>query len=388
MKTFPKLYKKTNTGAIQYWKISVAEKFNSGNGTCWLITTEYGQKDTDKPQLTSDTIYSGKNIGKKNATTTKEQAFLEAKYKWEKQKKKGYCETESEASAGKVDKIIEGGILPMLAHTYEKQGDKIIFPCYVQPKLDGHRCIAIVKNGKCTLWTRTRKKITSVPHIISELEEKIKDWKTQSFILDGELYNHDFKNDFEHISHLVRQEEPDPNHKDVQYHVYDLVEPVIFSSRYTCLVEFTKGLDQINITESIKLVQTEYIKQQEEIKKYFKQFLNKGYEGIMLRNVNGPYENKRSVHLQKVKEFEDAEFPIVGFKEGKGKLRGHIGAFTCELDSGETFDVKMSGETERLKDFFKDHSLWKGKKLTVQFQGYSKYNIPRFPVGLRFKEDL
>ena len=110
----------------------------------------------------------------------------------------------------------------------EKQGHKIKYPCYIQPKLDGIRCIAMVQNGKCTLWSRTRKPITSCPHIVEELS---RNFPVGNIVLDGELYNQDFRDNFEHIVHLVRQEEPDEKHRDVQYHVYDLVNSDAFKDR-------------------------------------------------------------------------------------------------------------------------------------------------------------
>ena len=166
----PTLYKKTNSGAIQYWKVCVLETPNSG--VLYDIEIEYGQVETLSPQITIDIISKGKNIGRSNETTPFEQACVEARSKWEKQKKKGYVESIEAAEAGELDELIEGGIEPMLAHTFEKQGHKIKYPCYVQPKLDGIRCIAVVKNGKCTLWSRTRKQITSCPHIVEEIENQ------------------------------------------------------------------------------------------------------------------------------------------------------------------------------------------------------------------------
>src|SRR5574338_1393561 len=87
----PRLYKKTSTGAIQYWEIQVLETPNSG--TFYDLLTEYGQLGTDSPQITVDTITKGKNVGKKNETSISQQAEAEARAKWEKQKKKGYVET-------------------------------------------------------------------------------------------------------------------------------------------------------------------------------------------------------------------------------------------------------------------------------------------------------
>ena len=385
MTGFPTLYKKTNTGAIQYWSISVKQKLNSGNGG-WLVVTEFGQKDTTNPQFTSDLITQGKNIGKKNETSPKEQAYLEAKYKWEKQKKKGYCEEISAASAGEVDNLIKGGILPMLAHPYSKQGHKIKFPCYSQPKLDGHRCIAIVKSGKCELWSRTRKLITGVPHIAKQLAEI---FSTGIFTFDGELYNHKYKDNFEKLTHYITQDNPIDGHEEVEYHIYDIVSSFPYETRFQLLKGLNKNHSQQYITKSSLLVETQWIEDDESIKHWFDYYIRQGYEGMMLRNKDGLYEYKRSYNLQKVKEFDDAEFKVIGINEGKGKLSGHVGSFICQMDSGETFDVKLKGELDNLKRYFDDENLWKNKYLTVQFQGFTgKNKVPRFPIALRFREDL
>ena len=107
----------------------------------------------------------------------------------------------------------------------------------------------------------------------------------------------------------------------------------------------------------------------------------------MVRNVHSLYVNKRSYDLQKVKDFSDEDFVIVGVEEGRGKLAGHVGAFICKTDDGKQFLAKMSGETSRLKEYFENHSLWEGKKLTVQFQGLTgAEKVPRFPVGKAIRD--
>jgi DNA ligase 1 len=378
--SLPLLYKKTSTGAIQYWKICVYEDSNSGSAH--TIETEYGQVGTESPQVTFDTISKGKNVGKKNETTPKQQAEAEATAKWEKQKKKGYVESIEAAQAGEVDALIEGGISPMLAHKYSEHGSKIIFPAYVQPKLDGIRCIAILKSGKCTLWSRTRKPITSMPHIIAEIEAM----NIEDCVLDGELYNHDYKNNFETIVSKVRQEEPDPEHKIVQYHIYDCIHTYDFEGRYVWMVKSWNSL-HAKPPEFLKLVETHKVEDEGSAIEYFKTFKNLGYEGAMLRNSMGLYVNKRSHDLQKVKEFDDSEFPIVGVDEGRGKLAGHVGAFICRTPDGKIFLAKMSGDTGKLKEYFENHSLWTGKLLTVQYQGFTgKEGVPRFPVGISIRD--
>ena len=87
-------------------------------------------------------------------------------------------------------------------------------------------------------------------------------------------------------------------------------------------------------------------------------------------------------------EFDDTEFKIIGVKVGtKGSMAGKA-VFTCELPNNQTFDCKMKGNMDELKKYADDPSLVIGKILTVQYQGYTKYGIPRFPVGLRFREDI
>lgn len=371
----PTLYKKTNTGALQFWEIEVHPCAGTGEDIPSEICTNYGQVGTDKVQTTFDVIAEGKNAGKKNATTAHQQAIAEAKAKHEKQLKKGYVDSAEKALNNEVDELIEGGIVPMLAHKFSEQAHKVKYPAFVQPKLDGIRCIAIVKDGVATLWSRTRKPITSCPHIVQELEAA---FETQDIILDGELFNLELKSDFEKIVSLVRQEDPSEGHEIVQYHVYDTVNEDPFKNRYAKLHRL------FNLFEfhSLKLVQTEVAKTEEDILNYFEEYRSIGMEGAMVRNIDSIYVNKRSYDLQKVKEFDDAEYPIVGIEEGRGKLAG-AAIFVCKNETGSEFKAKMKGDIAQLKKFFEDHSLWSGKKLTVQYQGLTgKEKVPRFPVGI------
>lgn len=385
MKIFPTLYKKTSKGAIQEWSICVvleSELIPPDGGSEPLfptLVTSFGQKD-GKIQVTRDTIKEGKNLGKKNETNAIEQALSEAQSRWEKQKKKGYVETIDAAKAGEVDELIEGGINPMLAQPYKKHAAKITFPAYVQPKLDGIRCIAILKDGKCTLWSRTRKQINSMPHIVKEIEDVFKE---QDVILDGELYNHDYKANFEHIVSLVRQDEPDARHTDVQYHIYDIVKEGSFEDRAA------RGLISANPVPFtyLRFVSTFVVDSEDKAMEFYGLWREQGYEGAMIRNANGLYENKRSYGLQKIKEFDEEEFDIIGVDEGRGKLAGHVGAFICRMGDGKEFLAKMSGSVENLKKYFDDSSTWKGKRLTVQYQGLTGAGgVPRFPVGKAIRD--
>lgn len=371
---FPTLYKKTSTGAIQYWTIRV-HAVNVGGE----IETEYGQLNTDKPQVTHDTISEGKNTGKKNATTALQQAEAEAQAKYEKQLKKGYVTTIDDATNDKVDDLIEGGVVPMLAHKFAEQAHKIKYPAFVQPKLDGIRCIAIVKDGVATLWSRTRKPITSCPHIVQELEAA---FETQDIILDGELYNHEMKSDFEKIVSLVRQKEPGEGHEIVQYHIYDTISDESFKNRNTQL----KMLFDVFEFYSLVLVPTEVAKNEADVLVDFEKYVKAGYEGAMLRNVESNYSQRRSMDLQKMKPFIDDDFLITGVTKGRGKMAG-LAIFSCAAKNGNPFEVKLKGELESLRKYMQDESLWKGKKLTVRYFGLTnKEKVPRFPVGIAVRD--
>jgi ATP-dependent DNA ligase len=367
LKALPTLYKKTSAGKIQMWSIAVRGT-KDGPAT---IETNFGQVD-GKIQTTSDTIAEGKNSGKANETTAYTQALAEAQSSWDGKKKKGYVETVSDASSGVVDAIIEGGINPMLAKKFEEDGGKIKYPAYLSRKLDGVRCVATVKSGKCTLWTRTRKQITTMPHIQKAVEKIY----SGDVILDGEIYHSDYAQNFEGLVSIVRDVAGTEDRERLQYHVFDVVNDLPFSERLKEIKQL------IGKDPAIEVVAQVLVKDSDEVLKLSKEYLKEGYEGGMIKNAGSLYEFKRSSHLVKVKFTLEEEFEIIGVDEGRGKLTGHAGSFICKTKDGAEFNVKMSGETEKLKEYFENIENYIGQMLTVTFQGYTnKSSVPRFPVG-------
>lgn len=374
MKKFPELYKQNNTGKIQFWHITVTQ--SQGRG---VITTTFGQYGTDKPQRTQDFISAGKNIGRSNETSVIKQARSQAKSKWESQLKRGYVESYKDAEKGKLDKIIKGGIVPMTCHTYKDHKKKLELPCYGQPKYDGHRCDAIVRKGKATLWSRSRKQIFSCPHVVKALEKRFR-----NVTLDGELYNHDYYDNFEQLMKLIRPQKPVKGHKKIQFHIFDMVSNNKWEER---LYDLKECQYICHNSKYLKFAETLLIENEADIKRRMKRFLGMGYEGMILRNRKGMYEHKRSYDVLKHKEMRDAEFKCVGIQEGKGKLRGHVGSFICVNKKGTKFKAKMEGAHGFLKKCFNNPKLWKGKMLTVKYQDLTgKNKVPRFPIAIRFRE--
>ena len=221
-------------------------------------------------------------------------------------------------------------IKPMLAYKVDKKPVDWSEKIFVQPKLDGVRCI-FTKDGA---YSRTGKEFKNLAHIKYDLEDFFRIFP--DIVLDGELYNHALKNDFEKIISLVRKQKPtDQDARDaedlVQYHVYDTIaEGPNYEDRFNWL------RTNLPIAASMTLIKNTVVESQDEAKMLHDVHLAQGYEGSMLR-LNKPYEQKRSYNLQKFKDFSDAEATIVGYEAGKGKFTGLIGKFLMLDDEGVTF---------------------------------------------------
>ena len=222
-------------------------------------------------------------------------------------------------------------IKPMLAHKVGKKEVDWSAKNFIQPKLDGVRCI-FTKDGA---YSRTGKPFKNVAHLEEDLEDFFK--KYPDTVLDGELYNHALKRDFEKIISLVRKQKPTDEDRFeagnlVQYHVYDVITSLnpTYETRYNMLRM------NLPIYKTMTLVANTTVDSMEEAKMLHDVHLAQGYEGSMLR-TNGFYEHKRSYNLQKFKDFHDTEATITGYEEGKGKRQGTLGKFLMTDDEGIQF---------------------------------------------------
>jgi len=274
-------------------------------------------------------------------------------------------------------------IKPMLAYKVGKKEIDWSQEVFMQPKLDGVRCL-ISKDGAVS---RTGKPWKNIDHIIKRLKPFFK--SHPNHILDGELYNHKLKNDFEKIISLVRKQKPTPKDKIearglVQFHIYDCINPVNknYSARLFEMTAF--GI----YGKYIKLVYTESVYQgePEHARTMNKKHLNEGYEGSIMR-LDRPYENKRSYNLQKWKDFHDAEATIVGYEEGKGKREGTIGKFLMQDNDGNKFGCPPGkGYTySDMTDILKNIHKYMGQQATFTYFERTKAGSYRHPLfkGLR-----
>ena len=362
------LYSTTKANKCYQWIIDVSES-QEGYG---LVTTIHGLIDGKKTSSTK-TIKKGKNIGKINETTPFEQGLSEAKSKIQSKLDEGYVYT-IEASSDKLAFSLK----PMLAVSFDKQSKKIEYPCFAQPKLDGIRCLARKQNGKVVLYSRGGKILNVVTHINTLLVDILEEGECT----DGELYVHGWE--FQRIISAIKKLSNDT--PLIEYHIYDFPNVENLEEPFYKRFRGTRKRKINDFNSNIKCVDTEMINNLEELLKYEEHNVLLNYEGIMVRNSNSPYLfGYRSYDLQKVKRFEDAEFEIVGITEGVSIEEG-CAIFSCITEEGNIFSVRPTGTHEERKRLYniKEHLI--GKRLTVKFQGRSTDNVPRFPVGLHFRE--
>lgn len=367
----PILYKKTSTGAIQQWTISTAGA---------TIRTSHGQVDGVQ-QLTQDTVTQGKNIGKKNATTPEEQAEAEARAKWtKKREREGYVEDIERAKLGETDAA--GGIPPMLAQPIKVAKHKIVYPADGQRKYNGNRCLAVIEDGVCTLWTRKQKRLLGVPHIEAAYERMFKGIPGR-YVVDGELYRHGWS--LQKISGFARKAGTKPGYLEIWHQIYDMPSSSVAWSERRASLEAAfsqRPVGPLRLTETFTIGSESYLKPVHD------RFVSEGYEGLIIRNRAGKYEEgKRSYDLIKYKEFEELEFEIIGFGEGRGKFKGKA-IFVCKTlvprDGAEAkeFECCAPGTMEERAEMFEQGDKLIGKHLTVKFFEWTDEGKPSHGSGL------
>ena len=249
---------------------------------------------------------------------------------------------------------------------------------FVQPKLDGVRCY-INQHGA---FSRNHKPFYNVKHILTELKPFFA--ANPHITLDGELYNHKYRDNFNKIISLVRKQKPTQADKfeaasSLQFHCYDL-----FNSKQPSLSFIDRTLaitsyQSLYKWRSIQLVDTQVVFNDKDVQKFHKQNKQNKYEGSMLRN-NNPYDQRRSNNLQKVKDWSDTEITITGYIEGKGKFSGGLGKFLGRDSDDRVVEVPWPTLTiaER-RNVFNNIADYIGKQLTFEYFERTPAGAYRFP---------
>jgi len=356
------LYKRAVNGKINKHTIEV-------ENNCFRTISGYN----DGVKTTSEwTCCAGKNIGKKNETTPEQQALAEAQAMWTKKLELGSYESIDDIDTPKF-------FNPMLAHKFEDYKDKIEYPVFSQPKLDGIRCIVRVDG----MWSRNGKKIISAPHIYEAMKPLFE--TNPDLVFDGELYADKFANDFNAICSLVKKTKPTNNDlakskESIQYHIYDLP---------SCSGTFTqrnKALIDIGVPRGCVIVTTDKVNNENELMGCYSAYVDWGYEGQMIR-LDKEYESKRSKSLLKHKSFVDEEYIILDVVEGEGNKTGMVGSFVFESKTGHIFNSSPKFNWEECKAMWNNKNELIGKSATVKYFNLTPDGVPRFPYVIKIDRE-
>jgi len=363
-KIYDMLYARTSTGAIQTWQIIV-----EGN----KFKTIIGQLDGKKIE-SNWTECIEKNTGKKNATTGHEQACKEAESKIKnKLRKEGYF---------KNVELIDDSLTyiePMLAHVLKDNTEKVSYPCMVDRKYNGGRAVA-TKGG---IHTRRGERYLSIPHIYNTLLPIFE--KYPNLVLDGEGYNHEHRYKLNELMKILRTVKTtkltndflEKSKNTVRYYVYDgygwdnITETTACEERRKALSRLLKDVPYIVV------VPYGIAKTVAEVNTLYATFVDDGYEGAMIRNINSPYEHKRSYNLLKVKPEMDDECEIVDVMLGTGNWSGVAKTVTVKWKD-KTFDATLKGSQLQCLDVWNNKNTWIGKTVTFLYNDLTGLGIPNF----------
>lgn len=344
---------------------------STGRVRTWRMEREGSRYRTIAGLDGGSEVVSGWTQAKAASQPTDEtQAAFEVEAKYKHQLAREYRRTIAEAR-----NVGATFLEPMLAKSYSGFPG----PGFMQPKLDGIRCIARAEG----LFSRQGQEITAVPHIHASLAPLFD--RQPDLIFDGELYNHDLREDFGAISSIVRKSKPtvedlEKAEKVMQYHIYDLPShDGTFAERTVVKDMLISPLD----ISWLVVVPTFEVKRESEADHWYGQFLEQGYEGGMFR-LDHPYEvGKRSKALLKRKEFITDEFPIVSIEPGNGNWAGLAKRVVLRLPNGGTFGAGIRGSAERAKQLLSESYA----EATVRYFCLSPDGVPRFPVVIDFHKE-
>ena len=273
---------------------------------------------------------------------------------------------------------------PMLAYPVSTKPIDYNKPVFIQPKLDGVRCVIqaeftdVFKDMKVKAYSRTGKEWKNIDHILEQLIPFFN--KFPNVILDGELYNHDLRDNFEKIISLVRKTKPTDEDRVesaemVQFHCYDIIDEEL---SYDHRNEFINQSLML-LGDSIHIVDTNMLFREDDAKVYHNRNLDKGYEGSIVR-TNDVYKCGRSWNLRKFKDFHDAEATLLAWVEGKGKRKGTVGKFMAVDADGNEFGMPVMDKFEYLQKNFRKMRGWVGKTATFTYFERTKAGSYRHPL--------
>lgn len=283
---------------------------------------------------------------------------------------------------------------------------------FIQPKLDGIRCLVIYVNGIIVLTSRTGKQFMWLSHIREQFLKLYNLIENKNIVFDCELYANeiyaqksgktfvrsssplDASSKFNFISGAckVSLNNANPLETEISAHIFDLllinekseIENLEQKKRFEILNEIWDKVNKQKF-KNICLVETKIIYSSEDIKKNQIYFEEKGYEGVVFRAHDLLYnEGKKTLKIRKYKNYLDGEYEIVGIECDDGVSKEHF-TWTCKTENNLIFNCKPMGKREDKLDFYENKENYIGKMLTVRYQEIID-GIPRFCRGVAIRD--
>ena len=249
-----------------------------------------------------------------------------------------------------------------LAHDSAKHEKKMVGKKQIEIKLDGVRVITIIRDNKVEMFSRNGKQFHNFGHIIEEIQTVIKDHPVPyPLVLDGEVMSANFQDLMKQVHRKDGKQTT-----DAVLHLFDTIplgcfnagswdKPQSFRSQITKhWVE-----DHADVLEHVQALDWEDVdldtpEGQERFVALNKAAVDGGYEGVMIKDVDAPYECKRTHAWLKAKPFIEVTLEVKNVEEGTGRNEGRLGAFVCEgVDDGKKINVNVgSGFTDANRDDF------------------------------------
>lgn len=345
----------------RFWDIWVEEHIINKNKQ-YFISRKYG-------------IIGGKiTIPEKKEMGTESNAITYARSLWRKKLESGFFQNIN-LSKSKMETV-----KPMGAYKLDNFHHKIKYPAFVQRKLDGFRCLCHINDKKeVIMYSKNMKPFIFLNHIKDEIN-KIKNLINNHLLyLDGELYEKGLR--LHEISSLVMKKyatkEQEIEMKKISYYIFDIFDinnlSLTFKERYEILQNIFKKYK----FKYIKLVSCYVVNNLDEIRKLDQDFLIEGYEGIIVRNMDGIYKlNSKSYDVLRTKEFKKKEFIIIGANQGSGTQKGAIiWNLQCIFNKKLSFSAISIGSIKDRIKLFKEYSKnpnnFIGKKAKVKYLSIS-----------------
>jgi ATP-dependent DNA ligase len=341
-------------------------------------------------------VLVGKNLGKKNATTSVGQAILIANTLYQLKLNKS-------AKEGKVERP-----LPMLVKKEGVSKGATLSAAdfengiLIEPKLDGIRMIAhVTPSNNIELYSRTAKAFNGLENIERDTTNmlfKQNIYRPEQIYLDGEIYLHGKQ--LQSISGAVRgssENSGDVERSKLKYFIFDCFLPSIPNMPQAERKELLDKLFASGEYPSLVLVKGRVAHSDEEVKAIYNDYLKGGYEGAIARRLHRKYEpSKNNYHtdaLLKIKPFLDAEYQITDYTQGSGKDKGAV-IFKLKTDTGKTFVAVPNMTYDRRKELFSQFKTdpesfnqnYLNKMGTVQYSSISKLGVPQQPKFITIRE--